>query len=165
MGVEEGAGVDKKITIGVCVMEKKVFSAPMGQIMDRIHAFGEFEIIHFGDKVILEDPVESWPICDCLIAFYSSGYPLEKVQAYSSLRKPFLVNELDPQYLLHDRRKVYEVTILHCMKVGLCISNHHVIFFFHVSHSFIFFTLPSFMNKKSYILSPKLVKFSIDGHL
>ncbi|KAG7555317.1 Histidine phosphatase superfamily clade-2 [Arabidopsis suecica] len=108
MGVEERAGVDKKITIGVCVMEKKVFSAPMGQIMDRIHAFGEFEIIHFGDKVILEDPVESWPICDCLIAFYSSGYPLEKVQAYSSLRKPFLVNELDPQYLLHDRRKVYE---------------------------------------------------------
>ncbi|EOA19858.1 hypothetical protein CARUB_v10000109mg [Capsella rubella] len=109
MGMEEdGAGADKKITIGVCVMEKKVFSAPMGQIMDRIHSFGEFEIIHFGDKVILEDPIESWPICDCLIAFHSSGYPLEKVQAYSSLRKPFLVNDLDPQYLLHDRRKVYE---------------------------------------------------------
>ncbi|XP_033137800.1 inositol hexakisphosphate and diphosphoinositol-pentakisphosphate kinase VIP2-like isoform X2 [Brassica rapa] len=111
MGVVEegGAGVvDRKITIGVCVMEKKVFSAPMGQIMDRLQAFGEFEIIHFGDKVILDDPVESWPICDCLIAFHSSGYPLEKVQAYSSLRKPFLVNELDPQYLLHDRRKVYE---------------------------------------------------------
>ncbi|CAN7035149.1 unnamed protein product [Brassica oleracea var. botrytis] len=112
---EGGAGVvDRKITIGVCVMEKKVkcspevFSAPMGQIMDRLQAFGEFEIIHFGDKVILDDPVESWPVCDCLIAFHSSGYPLEKVQAYSSLRKPFLVNELDPQYLLHDRRKVYE---------------------------------------------------------
>ncbi|XP_024012291.1 inositol hexakisphosphate and diphosphoinositol-pentakisphosphate kinase VIP2 isoform X1 [Eutrema salsugineum] len=114
MGMEEGAAVDRKIKIGVCVMEKKVkcgpevFSAPMGQIMDRLQAFGEFEIIHFGDKVILEDPVESWPICDCLIAFHSSGYPLEKVQEYSSLRKPFLVNELDPQYLLHDRRKVYE---------------------------------------------------------
>ncbi|KAL0709526.1 hypothetical protein Bca4012_016504 [Brassica carinata] len=117
MGMEEegGGGVAaRKITIGVCVMEKKVkcspevFSAPMGQIMDRLQAFGEFEIIHFGDKVILEDPVESWPICDCLIAFHSSGYPLEKVQAYSSLRKPFLVNDLDPQYLLHDRRKVYE---------------------------------------------------------
>ncbi|CAH8361115.1 unnamed protein product [Eruca vesicaria subsp. sativa] len=109
MGIDAGGGGgDKKITIGVCVMEKKVFSAPMEQIMDRIQAFGEFEIIHFGDKVILEDPVESWPICDCLIAFHSSGYPLEKVQAYSSLRKPFLVNDLDPQYLLHDRRKVYE---------------------------------------------------------
>ncbi|XP_022740441.1 inositol hexakisphosphate and diphosphoinositol-pentakisphosphate kinase VIP2-like isoform X5 [Durio zibethinus] len=112
-GGEEGRRY-KKITIGVCVMEKKVkcgsevFSATMGQILDRLKAFGEFEIIHFGDKVILEEPIERWPICDCLIAFYSSGYPLDKADAYAALRKPFLVNELDPQHLLHDRRKVYE---------------------------------------------------------
>ncbi|KAH9739923.1 Inositol hexakisphosphate and diphosphoinositol-pentakisphosphate kinase VIP2 [Citrus sinensis] len=86
----------------------EVFSAPMGQILDRLQAFGEFEVIHFGDKVILEDPIEKWPICDCLIAFYSSGYPLEKAESYATLRKPFLVNELEPQHLLHDRRKVYE---------------------------------------------------------
>ncbi|BAU01196.1 hypothetical protein VIGAN_11037900 [Vigna angularis var. angularis] len=97
-----------KVKIGVCVMEKKVFSAPMGQIFDRLQAFGEFEVIHFGDKVILEEPIESWPICDCLIAFYSSGYPLQKAEAYAALRKPFVVNELEPQHLLHDRRKVYE---------------------------------------------------------
>ncbi|KAE8021630.1 hypothetical protein FH972_007504 [Carpinus fangiana] len=105
---EEGGGFRKKITIGVCVMEKKVFSAPMEQILERLQAFGEFETIYFGDKVILEDPIESWPICDCLIAFYSSGYPLEKAEAYAALRKPFLVNELEQQHLLHDRRKVYE---------------------------------------------------------
>ncbi|KAK7271736.1 hypothetical protein RJT34_27877 [Clitoria ternatea] len=98
----------EKIKIGVCVMEKKVFSAPMGQIFDRLQAFGEFEVIHFGDRVILEEPIESWPVCDCLIAFHSSGYPLEKAEAYAALRKPFLVNELEPQHLLHDRRKVYE---------------------------------------------------------
>ncbi|KAF9606267.1 hypothetical protein IFM89_024088 [Coptis chinensis] len=102
------------IKIGVCVMEKKVkcgseaFSAPMEQILDRLQAFGEFQIVFFGDKVILEDPVESWPICDCLIAFHSSGYPLEKAEAYAALRKPFVVNELAQQHLLHDRRKVYE---------------------------------------------------------
>ncbi|KAK1561918.1 hypothetical protein Q3G72_003074 [Acer saccharum] len=113
MEVDEG-DVRKKITIGVCVMEKKVkcgsevFSAPMEQILERVEAFGDFEIIHFGDKVILEDPIESWPICDCLIAFYSNGYPLDKAEAYAALRKPFLVNELEPQHLLHDRRKVYE---------------------------------------------------------
>lgn len=28
MGMEEGAGVDNKITIGVCVMEKKVKCSP-----------------------------------------------------------------------------------------------------------------------------------------
>ncbi|XP_074317537.1 inositol hexakisphosphate and diphosphoinositol-pentakisphosphate kinase VIP2-like isoform X2 [Silene latifolia] len=97
-----------KIKIGVCVMEKKASSAPMGQILERLEAFGEFQVILFGDKVILEDPVESWPLCDCLIAFYSSGFPLEKAKAYTTLRKPFLVNDLEPQHLLHDRRKVYE---------------------------------------------------------
>ncbi|KAJ6926915.1 inositol hexakisphosphate and diphosphoinositol-pentakisphosphate kinase VIP2-like isoform X1 [Populus alba x Populus x berolinensis] len=112
--VAEGGEEEEKIKIGVCVMEKKVkcgfelLSAPMGQILERLQAFGEFEVIHFGDKVILEDPIENWPICDCLIAFYSSGYPLEKAEAYATLRKPFLVNELEPQHLLHDRRKVYE---------------------------------------------------------
>ncbi|KAL8475614.1 hypothetical protein ACS0TY_028323 [Phlomoides rotata] len=98
----------EKITIGVCVMEKKAFSGPMLQILERLEAFGEFDIVHFGDKVILEDPIESWPICDCLIAFYSTGYPLEKAEAYAALRKPFLVNELAQQHLLHDRRVVYE---------------------------------------------------------
>ncbi|XP_020551972.1 inositol hexakisphosphate and diphosphoinositol-pentakisphosphate kinase 2-like isoform X3 [Sesamum indicum] len=66
------------------------------------------QIVHFGDKVILEEPIESWPICECLIAFYSTGYPLQRAEAYAALRKPFLVNELGQQHLLHDRRKVYE---------------------------------------------------------
>ncbi|KAL0450597.1 UNVERIFIED_CONTAM: Inositol hexakisphosphate and diphosphoinositol-pentakisphosphate kinase VIP2 [Sesamum latifolium] len=95
-------------------MEKKVkcgseaFSGPMLQILDRLQAFGEFDIVHFGDKVILEEPIERWPVCDCLIAFYSTGYPLNKAEAYAALRKPFLVNELGQQHLLHDRRAVYE---------------------------------------------------------
>ncbi|WVZ07488.1 hypothetical protein V8G54_020834 [Vigna mungo] len=90
---EEVVLAAKKITIGVCVMEKKVkcgyevFSAPMEQILQRLQAFGEFEVVYFGDKVILEEPIESWPVCDCLIAFHSSGYPLEKAEAYSALRK------------------------------------------------------------------------------
>ncbi|CAO2816248.1 unnamed protein product [Amaranthus hypochondriacus] len=105
---QNGGDVGRKIKLGVCVMEKKASSAPMKQILERLEAFGEFEITLFGDRVILEDPIESWPLCDCLIAFYSTGYPLEKVEAYADLRKPFLINELEPQHLLHDRRKVYE---------------------------------------------------------
>ncbi|XP_020211346.1 inositol hexakisphosphate and diphosphoinositol-pentakisphosphate kinase VIP2 isoform X1 [Cajanus cajan] len=126
---EEGVFAAKKITIGVCVMEKKVkcgyevFSAPMEQILQRLQAFGEFEVVHFGDKVILEEPIESWPVCDCLIAFHSSGYPLEKAEAYAALRKPFLVNELEPQHLLHDRRKVYE----HLKKFGISVPRYALV--------------------------------------
>ncbi|KAL8545889.1 hypothetical protein ACS0TY_005854 [Phlomoides rotata] len=110
----EEDSLSRKITVGVCVMEKKVkcgseaASAPMLQILERLEAFGEFEIVYFGDKVILEEPIQSWPICECLIAFHSSGYPMERAEAYAALRKPFLVNELEQQRLLHDRRKVYE---------------------------------------------------------
>ncbi|KAK2966945.1 hypothetical protein RJ640_002130 [Escallonia rubra] len=63
--VAKKGNVGEKITIGVCVMEKKVkcgsevFSAPMGQILDRLESFGEFEIKYFGDRTIIEDPIES----------------------------------------------------------------------------------------------------------
>jgi len=40
----EGNGGADKITIGVCVMEKKVFSSPMEKILERLRAFGEFEV-------------------------------------------------------------------------------------------------------------------------
>jgi hypothetical protein len=42
-----------------------------------------------------------------LIAFFSTGYPMEKVEEYIRLRRPFLVNDLESQKNLWDRRKVY----------------------------------------------------------
>ncbi|KAI8011240.1 Phosphomevalonate kinase, peroxisomal [Camellia lanceoleosa] len=36
------------------------FSGPMGQILDRLQVFGEFEFKHFGDKVIVEEQVERY---------------------------------------------------------------------------------------------------------
>lgn len=38
------------------------------------------QVFLFGDKCILNDPPEQWPFCDALIAFYSSGFPLDKVR-------------------------------------------------------------------------------------
>lgn len=28
-----------------------------------------------------------WPVCQCLVAFYSSGYPLQRAEAYAALRR------------------------------------------------------------------------------
>lgn len=41
----------RRIVVGVCAMDKKTFSAPMTQILDRLRAYGEFEVVVFGNKV------------------------------------------------------------------------------------------------------------------
>ncbi|KAJ1626340.1 hypothetical protein T492DRAFT_1033040 [Pavlovales sp. CCMP2436] len=73
------------ITIGVCTMAKKARSAPMEQLLSRLRTFAvdgrrEFHVLVFEQEAILNDPVESWPKCDALIAFFSKGFPLDKLQ-------------------------------------------------------------------------------------
>eukprot|EP00897_Mesotaenium_endlicherianum_P011034 jgi/Mesen1/995/ME000120S00151 len=131
-----------KIVLGICVLEKKAYSSPMTAILDRLRAFGEFQIVMFGDKVILEEPVEKWPLCNALVAFHSNGFPLEKAEAYAALRKPYLVNDLESQHLLHDRRQVYAKLEEH----GLMTPSRIV-----VNREFPNQELPNFLEEEDYI--------------
>ena len=99
---------DGIIRIGVAAMEKKARSKPMNQIMSRFDP-NIFEFVIFGDEALLTQEVEDWPEVDYLIAWFSNGYPLEKVEAYVNLRQPFLINDVAMQHNLLDRRKVYKI--------------------------------------------------------
>ena len=46
------------------------------------------------DECITQRPITEWPLCHCLISFFSSGFPLEKAEAYIRLRHPFCINNL-----------------------------------------------------------------------
>jgi hypothetical protein len=59
-------------------------------------------------QVILNKPVEEWPICSVLLCWHSQSFPLEKAQQYVRMRRPFVVNDVFSQDLLLDRRKVYQ---------------------------------------------------------
>ena len=79
----------------------------MSLLLNSLITYGQIEIIIFGEHAILHEPVERWPVVNCLIAFYSEGFPLDKAIAYVALRKPYCINDLPSQKLLLDRRLVY----------------------------------------------------------
>ncbi|XP_059614977.1 inositol hexakisphosphate and diphosphoinositol-pentakisphosphate kinase isoform X10 [Phlebotomus argentipes] len=99
----------KQVVVGVCAMAKKSQSKPMKEILTRLQEFEYIKIVVFPEEVILKDPVEKWPVCDCLISFHSKGFPLEKAVNYAQLRKPYVINNLHTQYDIQDRRKVYSI--------------------------------------------------------
>lgn len=53
-----------------------------------------FNILIFDERMIIEEPVEDWPIVECLMSFHSTGFPLIKAISYVELRKPFMINDL-----------------------------------------------------------------------
>ena len=104
----------RKIRVGVCAMDKKARSKAMREILTRLEKFGEFEIIVFGDDAILNQPVERWPKVDALLSWFSDGFPLAKAESYSKLHHPiYMVNDLNRQWDLLDRRVVYEILKAH----------------------------------------------------
>ncbi|GFQ95473.1 inositol hexakisphosphate and diphosphoinositol-pentakisphosphate kinase [Trichonephila clavata] len=99
----------KQVLVGICAMEKKSQSKPMKEILTRLEEFEYLKTVVFPEDVILNEPVEKWPVCDCLISFHSKGFPLAKAIDYANLRKPFIINDLFMQYDIQDRRKVYSI--------------------------------------------------------
>jgi len=75
----------------------------MKEILKRLKRFMLLEFIIFTDELVLREPVENWPIVDCLISFYSKGFPLDKAILYAKLREPLVINDLEIQYQLQDR--------------------------------------------------------------
>ncbi|KAL7405807.1 hypothetical protein ABVT39_007555 [Epinephelus coioides] len=100
---------ERQIVVGICCMMKKSKSKPMTQILERLCKFEYITVVIFPEDVILNEPVDKWPLCDCLISFHSKGFPLDKAVSYAKLRNPLLLNDLNMQYYIQDRREVYRI--------------------------------------------------------
>ena len=75
-------------------MQTQVLSEPMRYILHKLALFGQFDILVFSDRLILDVDVHEWPPCDALLAYNSGKYPLSKVIEYSDMHSPVMVNSL-----------------------------------------------------------------------
>lgn len=89
-------------------MPKKTKSESMTELLARLSAYGEFQVVIFPEECF-SLPVSEWPIVDCLISFFSRGFPLDLAEEYVALRKPYCVNDLTKQRLFFDRDAVYKL--------------------------------------------------------
>ncbi|XP_043961593.1 inositol hexakisphosphate and diphosphoinositol-pentakisphosphate kinase 2 isoform X22 [Gambusia affinis] len=106
---DEDTPPERQIVVGICCMMKKSKSKPMTQILERLCRFEYITVVIFPEDTILNEPVDKWPLCDCLISFHSKGFPLDNAVSYAKLRSPLLINDLNMQYYIQDRREVYRI--------------------------------------------------------
>ncbi|XP_052218982.1 inositol hexakisphosphate and diphosphoinositol-pentakisphosphate kinase 2-like isoform X4 [Dreissena polymorpha] len=99
------------IKVGICAMAKKVNSKPMKEILRRLSRFEHLQIEVLDEETIVQKAVTDWPVVDAFIAFFSTGFPLEKAIEYKNLYHPYVVNDLEAQYTLKDRREVYKILV------------------------------------------------------
>ena len=99
----------KIIRLGICAMEKKVYSKHMQHILNGLRQYSEISIIIFDESIIFGKQIEEWPIVDALIIFFSDGFPYKKGLQYVNYRNPFLINDFEMQKVFWDRRKVLSI--------------------------------------------------------
>eukprot|EP00879_Flechtneria_rotunda_P032911 GHRR01036368.1.p1 GENE.GHRR01036368.1~~GHRR01036368.1.p1 ORF type:complete len:173 (-),score=36.64 GHRR01036368.1:82-600(-) len=106
-----------QVRVGICAMDKKANSKPMREIIGRLVAYGEFEVVNFGDELILHHPITEWPRVDCLMSWYSDGFPLGKAQEYADATRPFLINDLHMQVTVIFGRPCFALqVVLACLE-------------------------------------------------
>uniref|UniRef100_A0A2K6FGS6 Inositol hexakisphosphate and diphosphoinositol-pentakisphosphate kinase n=1 Tax=Propithecus coquereli TaxID=379532 RepID=A0A2K6FGS6_PROCO len=91
---------ERQIVVGICSMAKKSKSKPMKEILERISLFKYITVVVFEEEVILNEPVENWPLCDCLISFHSKVF---------TMKNKFVMNSLNVIFSFFFRREVYSI--------------------------------------------------------
>ena len=103
-----------KIKLGICCMTKKMESSRTINVLSRIEAFGDIEIIKIDDDILFNDNISvyEWPKCDIFICFFSKGYPIDKVLLYIKINPNIrLINDLESQKWLLNRVSVKNILI------------------------------------------------------
>lgn len=76
-------------------MEKKLSSKPMQAILYQLARYSDIHIIQFDEDTIVNKAIEEWPKVEVIIAFYSTGFPIDKCIRYINKYKPIQINDME----------------------------------------------------------------------
>lgn len=100
--------------VGVMGVRRKLDSKAMCRILSYI---GEYDVglrlVQIDEHVMSRQSIEQWPIVDVVIPLYSKLFPLQKVLKYVALRSPIVVNDLQMQTFMQDRRTIRNILAKH----------------------------------------------------
>lgn len=100
--------------LGVMGMRRKIGSKAMRRILSFIEEYDVgLRFIEIDEEVMFRQSIEQWPIVDVLIPLYSQQFPLQKVLKYVTLRSPIVVNDLQMQTFMQDRRTIRNILARH----------------------------------------------------
>lgn len=100
--------------VGVMGMRRKLGSKAMRRIVDYIVEYDVgFRIVEIDETDLFGQSIERWPLVDVLIPLYSKQFPLQKVMKYVTLRSPIVVNDLQMQTFMQDRRTIRRILATH----------------------------------------------------
>ena len=111
------------IIIGICAMAKKTKSRAMDEIITRLRKPVNFEVVIFKESMIKNQPVEEWPHCTVLLAWFSAGFPLDKAQAYRDLHNPIVLNDIDMQWTIMNRGEIYDI----CKQFDIDVPRYEIV--------------------------------------
>jgi len=112
-----------KPTILVIYLEKRERYIKEARIENLLNEFTNIysaNVIQLSDRVLETEPVENWPLCDISLTLYLDkyNYPpsiLDKISNYTSLRKPYILNNCEFREVLRNRIDIYK--ILHELEI------------------------------------------------
>lgn len=115
--VNDGIRGLKEVVVLVCAMGKKLARRPMQNLLSHLRAHHQLRVISI-DEHTMDLDVELWPKANVLVPLVSNGFPLERAHKYATLRRAFVVNDLELAYTLRDRAATRSALRLHRLPVA-----------------------------------------------
>lgn len=105
-----------KPVIAVVYLEKRqryLKERRLERLLNEFTNIYSINVVQITDRLLETEPVENWPLCDVILTLFLDKYNyspsvLTKIQQYTALRAPFILNDTLFRDVLRSRTQIYQ---------------------------------------------------------